>query len=243
MKIIPVIDILNNRVVHAIRGKRKEYKPIQSILTRSTEPLEVAQAFKNNGFGELYIADIDAIIECSTSFQLLKQIVERTGLELMVDAGITNLERAQTLLDSGVSKLIIGTETLTKAEFVADAVKLFGKNRVVVSLDLKGDKVLVQPGFDECTDVMCLLRKFQEIGVSKLIVLDLTQVGSGEGVNISFLKQVLETFEFEVYVGGGVRDVHDLVELNNIGVSRVLIASALHNGKITTQQLKAEGFL
>ncbi len=243
MKVIPVVDVLNSKVVHAIRGKRQEYQPIRSILTQSVEPLEVAKAFKNHGFGALYIADLDAIIECSMSFQLLTRIFDATGLELIVDAGVTSLERAEKLLDNGVSKLIIGTETLTKKEFVAEAIRHFGKNRVVISLDLRGDKVLVQSGYDGCTDVMCLLGEFEAMGVSEVIVLDLAKVGTGEGVDTAFLKQVLETFNFKVYVGGGVRDIHDLVELENLGVSGALIATALHTGKITTRQLKAEGFL
>ncbi len=243
MKVIPVVDILGSRVVHAIRGKRQEYQPIRSIITQSVEPLEVANVFKNHGFGTLYIADLDAIIECSTSFQLLVRIFDVTGLELIVDAGVTSLERAEKLLDSGVSRLIIGTETLTNKEFVAEAIMRFGKERVVVSVDLRGDKVLVQRGFNGCTDAICLLREFEAMGVSDVIVLDLAKVGTGEGVNTAFLKQVLETFNFEVYVGGGVRDIHDLVGLENLGVSGALIATALHNGKITTRQLKAEGFL
>lgn len=243
MKVIPVVDILNGRVVHAIRGIRQEYQPIRSIITQSVEPLEVAKDFKNLGFGVLYIADLDAIIECSTSFQPLAQIFDATGLELIVDAGVTSLERAEKLLDNGVSKLIIGTETLTNKEFVAEAVRLFGRERVVVSVDLRGDKVLVQPGFEGCMDVMCFLGEFEAMGVSDVIILDLAKVGTGEGVNNAFLKKVLDTFNFEIYVGGGVRDIHDLVELENLGVSGALIATALHSGKITTQQLKAEGFL
>ena len=243
MKIIPVVDILNTRVVHAVRGIRQEYQPIRSIITQSVEPVEVSMAFKNLGFGVLYVADLDAIIECSTNFQLLSRIFDATGLELIVDAGVTSLDRAEKLLDSGVSKLIIGTETLTNKEFIAEAIRLFGKERVVVSVDMRGDKVLVHSGFDGCTDVMCLLREFEAMGVSDVIILDLARVGTGEGVNKAFLKQVLETFNFAVYVGGGVRDIQDLVELDNLGVSGALIATALHTGRITTRQLKAEGFL
>jgi phosphoribosylformimino-5-aminoimidazole carboxamide ribotide isomerase len=243
MKVIPVVDILDSRVVHAIRGIRQEYQPIRSIITQSVEPVEVSMAFKNLGFGVLYIADLDAIIECSSSFQLLSRIFDATGLELIVDAGVTSLDRAEKLLDSGVSKLIVGTETLRNKEFVAEAIKIFGRERVVVSVDLRGDKVLVQSGFDGCIDVMCLLREFEAMGVSDVIILDLARVGTGEGVNKAFLKQVLETFNFAVYVGGGVRDIQDLVELDNLGVSGALIATALHTGRITTRQLKAEGFL
>jgi phosphoribosylformimino-5-aminoimidazole carboxamide ribotide isomerase len=238
LKVIPVIDILNGKVVHAVRGKRKEYQPIQSILCKSVEPSEVAQAFRNLGFTELYVADLDAIIDCSTNFSALKRIVDATGLELIVDAGVTNIERAQKLLDSGVSKLIVGTETLQTKNFVGQAVALFGGSRVVVSLDLKGNKILVKLGFDGCTDPLCLLREFRAMGVSRVIVLDLTRVGSGEGVNVDFLKRVIAEVGVDVYVGGGVRGIDDLVELKNLGVSGVLVATALHTGKITIEELK-----
>ncbi len=238
LKIIPVIDVLNGVVVHAVRGKRNEYRPLQSNIVRSIEPIEVARAFKELGFRELYAADLDAIIDCSSDFEVFKQIADETGLELMVDAGVTGIERAQKLLNSGVSKLIIGTETLQSKSFIDDALRLFRSDRVVVSVDMKGYRVLVKEGFDGCTEPICLLRMFREMGLSQAIVLDLARVGSGEGVNIAFLKKVIEEVGIDVYVGGGVRDMDDLVELKNLGVEGVLIATALHSGKITIGQLK-----
>ena len=243
MKVIPVIDILNGIVVHAVRGKRREYQPLQSTLCKSVEPLEVAKAFKNLGFSELYIADLDAITGGAENFQVLKRIADETGLKLMVDAGITGIETGEKLLDSGVSKVIIGTETLLGKSFVGEAVRLFGNDRVIVSLDLKGDKVLVRLGFAGCKNPMCLLREFKEMRVSRVIVLDLARVGSGEGVNVDFLKKVIEDLGVDVYVGGGVRDIKDLVELKNLGVSGVLVASALHSGRISLQELKQAGLL
>jgi phosphoribosylformimino-5-aminoimidazole carboxamide ribotide isomerase len=243
LKVIPVIDVLNGIVVHAVRGKRREYQPLQSTLCSSVEPLEVAEAFRKLGFSELYIADLDAITGGEGNFQVLNRIVDETGLKLMVDAGITDIERAQKLLNSQVSKVIIGTETLQSKSFVGEAVRLFGSARVVVSLDLKGDKVLVRLGFAGCKNPMCLLREFKEMGVSQVIVLDLARVGSGEGVNVDFLKKVIDDLGVDVYVGGGVRDIKDLIELNSLGVSGVLVASALHSGKISIRELRHAGLL
>jgi phosphoribosylformimino-5-aminoimidazole carboxamide ribotide isomerase len=243
LKVIPVIDVLNGKVVHAVKGIRKEYQPLQSILTKSVQPSEVAKAFSNLGFSDLYVADLDAIVDCSLDFKHLKKIADETGLKLMVDAGVTSIERARKLLDSGVSKLIVGTETLQSKNFVAEAVRLFGSEHVVVSLDLKGNKILVKLGFDGCTDPICLLQDFEAMGVSQVIVLDLLRVGSGEGVNIEFLKKVITEVGVDVYVGGGVRDISDLVELKNIGASGALVASALHTGKITIEQLKQQNLL
>jgi phosphoribosylformimino-5-aminoimidazole carboxamide ribotide isomerase len=243
LKIIPVIDILNGSVVHAVKGKRREYQPLQSDLCKSFEPLEVAKTFKNLGFDELYVADLDAIIHCKPNFQTLTSIISETGLKLMVDAGITDIESAQQLQIMGVSKLIIGTETLQNKNFVLDAVKRFGNKHVVVSLDLKGDKILVKIGFDGCKSPICLLKDFKQMGVSQIIVLDLMRVGSIEGVGIDFLKKVIEEVDIDIYVGGGVRNIDDLVELRNFGVSGVLVATALYSGKISIASLKQEGLL
>jgi phosphoribosylformimino-5-aminoimidazole carboxamide ribotide isomerase len=243
LKVIPVIDILNGIVVHAVRGKRQEYQSLQSSLCNSVEPLEVAEAFKALGFIELYIADLDAVACGSVNFQVFKRIAKETGLKLMVDAGVFNLETAEKLLDCGVSKVIIGTETLQSKIFVGEAVRFFGSERVIVSLDLKGDKVLVKSEFAGCKSPVYFLRRFKEMGVSRIIVLDLARVGSNEGVNVDFLKKVLETAPMDVYVGGGVRSIKDLVELKNLGVSGVLVATALHSGKISIEELKQEGLL
>ena len=81
------------------------------------------------------------------------------------------------------------------------------------------------------------------MGVSQIIVLDLARVGSGEGVNLDFLKRVIAEVGVEVYVGGGVRDINDLIELKELGVSGALIATALHSGKISISQLKQNGFI
>jgi phosphoribosylformimino-5-aminoimidazole carboxamide ribotide isomerase len=243
LKVIPVVDILNGIVVHAVKGKRKEYQPLQSVLSNSVEPLEVAEAFRSLGFTDLYVADLDAIVDCSTNFQILKKIVDKTGVKLWVDAGVTSIERAKKLLESGVSKLIIGTETLQKKSFVGEAATLFGREKVVISLDLKGDKILVNLGFDGCSSPMCLLKDFKQMGISQVIVLDLSRVGSGESINVDFLKRVIAEVDIDVYVGGGVRDINDLLELGNLGVKGALVATALHSGRISVDALKHMNFL
>jgi phosphoribosylformimino-5-aminoimidazole carboxamide ribotide isomerase len=243
VKVIPVVDVLGGIVVHAVRGRRREYQPLKSVLCASTDPLEVTAALKALGFGELYVADLDAITGGYPNFSLFKKIAAKTGLELMVDAGVTSLEAAEELLNNGVSKAIIGTETLLSTAFVADAVASFGSEKVVVSLDLMGGRVLSRLQSDTPVEPMTLLREFQDKSVSQIIVLDLAKVGSGEGVNKLFLKEVLREIEAEVFVGGGVHDIDDLLELKDLGVFGVLVATALHTGKISAEELKQAGLL
>jgi phosphoribosylformimino-5-aminoimidazole carboxamide ribotide isomerase len=243
LKVIPVLDILNGITVHAVKGQRSQYQPLQSNLTKSTSPIEVAKIFKTLGFTKLYIADLDAIIDCRTSFGSIKQVSDESGLELLVDAGITSLERARRLMQSGVNTLIVGTETLQNKTFVAEAIKQFGNQCVLLSLDLKDGKVLVGQGFAGSTEPLEMLKDFKSFGLSQVVMLDLSRVGSGEGVDLAFFKQIKDTLDIDVYVGGGVRGIEDLVELEKLGVSGALIATSLHTGKISVSELKQRGFL
>ena len=243
MKVIPVLDILGGVAVHAVRGRRKEYHPIKSVLCASAEPLDVAAALKALGFSELYVADLDAITGGQPNFSLFKKIADKSGLELMIDAGVTSIKAAEEVLKSHVSKVIIGTETLPSTSLVAEALGLFGSEKIMVSLDLMGDRVISGFELGALKDPVALLREFQEAGVSQIIVLDLARVGSGEGANVPFLREVLRNIKANVYVGGGVQDIKDLVELKGIGVFGVLLATALHSGKISPEELKQAGLL
>jgi len=243
LKIIPVIDVLGGIAVHAIRGRRKEYQPLKSVLCDSADPVDVAASLKALGFGNLYVADLDAITGGQPDFSLFKRIADKTGLNLMIDAGITSLERAEKVLKNDVSQVIIGTETLSRTSFVAEAVESFGSEKIVVSLDLMGDRILSGFKLGMLANPMRFLQKLEKGGVSQIIVLDLAKVGSGEGVNIDFLREVLGKIKARVIVGGGVRDVKDLAELKYLNVFGVLVATALHIGKISSEGLKQAGLL
>lgn len=243
MKIIPVLDVLGGVAVHAVRGRRKDYQALKSVLCASSEPVDVAAALKALGFSELYVADLDAITGGHPNLSLFTRIADATGLELMVDAGVTSLEAAEEVLNSQVSKVIIGTETLTNAGFVAEVVASFGSEKIVVSLDLMGDCVLSRFKLGRLAEPVAFLRELVGQGVSQVIVLDLQKVGSSEGVNTPFLKDMLKNVQADVLVGGGVRDINDLLELKKLGVFGVLVATALHSGEISPKTLKQTGLL
>ncbi len=137
MKIVPVIDILDGVTVHAVRGKRKDYKPLKSVLCKSADPLDVATAFQKLGFKEVYVADLNAITGSCDNFSVLERIAQSTGLQLMVDAGVNDIKKAKELIQSSASKVIIGTETLTSIGFVDEAIQALGTQRVILSLDMK----------------------------------------------------------------------------------------------------------
>lgn len=243
MKIIPVIDVLNGIAVHAIRGERKRYPPLRSVLCRSVDPLDIALTFESLGFSRLYLADLDAILGKSANFALYQQIKTKTNLDLMVDAGIAEVTKAKKVLETEVPKVVIGTETLRSLDFINQAVKSFGEERVVVSIDLKEGKVLSVSETIASMNATSLAQTLGNMGINQIILLDLDRVGTERGADVEVLKDFLKKTKVKVLVGGGIRSLQDLEELRNLGVYGALVATALHNGKLEVDELKSAGFL
>jgi phosphoribosylformimino-5-aminoimidazole carboxamide ribotide isomerase len=243
MKIIPVIDVLNGIAVHGVRGERKRYQPLKSLLCKSVDPLEIASVFETLGFSSLYLADLDAILCKTVNFRIYKQIMTETRLDLMVDAGIANIAKAHELMEMGVSKIVVGSETLRNLNFVSQAVNTFGEDKVVVSIDQKGGKVLSASKAITSVDAISVTQKLASLGAYQVILLDLDRVGTEYGINWSLLRDILELTGVEVLVGGGIRSLQVLQELRKLGVSGALVATILHNGKLTVDELKSKAFL
>jgi phosphoribosylformimino-5-aminoimidazole carboxamide ribotide isomerase len=243
MKVIPVIDVLNGVAVHGIRGERERYQPLKSALCRSADPLDIASSFESLGFGSLYLADLDAILGKSANFAVYSQIMTETRLDLMVDAGIADFARAEEVLATGVSKIVVGSETLESLEFLGQAVKAFGEDRVVVSIDLKKGKVLSASEAVASMDAVSFSQELGKIGVNQIILLELDRVGTEQGINWALLINILEKTGVEVLVGGGIRSLQELEELRKLGVSGALVATILHNGKLKVDELKVANLL
>ena len=243
MKVIPVIDVLNGVAVHGIRGERKRYQTLKSTLCKSADPLDIALTFESLGFSSLYLADLDAILGKSANFDIYRQIMTQTRLDLMVDAGIADITKAKKVLATEVSKIVIGSETLSSLDFLGQAVKAFGEDKVVVSIDLKEGKLLSVSEAIASMDAVSFAQKLRKIGINKIILLDLDQVGTEHGINLALLRSVIEKTGVEVLVGGGIRSLQELEELRKLGVSGALVATILHNGKLEVDELKSAGFL
>jgi phosphoribosylformimino-5-aminoimidazole carboxamide ribotide isomerase len=243
LKVIPVIDVLNGVAVHAVRGERSRYQPLRSVLCGSVDPVAVALTFESLGFKSLYMADLDAILGKSTNFAVYKQIRAKTGLNLMVDAGVSTVADAEKLLKFGVTKIVVGTESLPALDAVNQLIETFGENRVLVSIDLKGGKVMSVSETIGSMSAVLLAQTLQERGVAQIILLDLDRVGTERGANLRVLEAVLRKTKLEVLVGGGIKGFEELTKLKTLGASGVLVATALHNGKLKIDRLKLAGFM
>jgi phosphoribosylformimino-5-aminoimidazole carboxamide ribotide isomerase len=243
MLLIPVIDLLDSQVVHAVRGRRSHYKPVKSVLCHVPDPLTVAAAFRDQlGLRAIYVADLNAIqgARLSGHISLIERLAHEEGMEVILDAGAPDIESARAWLDLGVHKAVIGAETLRAYDDLQRIPAGLDPDRLIFSLDMRSGKVLSRCYEIASMPAMELMEQLQSGGWREVILLDLTRVGSNEGTIFPLASEARASFsELNLLVGGGVTGVEELFELKKIGIAGVLLATALHSGAITAQHISA----
>lgn len=235
MRIIPVIDILDGKVVHAIKGERQRYKPLKSFLCKKSEPLELAKNFKREfGFNEIYIADLNSIMSKGLNFNKIKEITNY-GFKVMLDAGVNTLDKAKEVLKLGINKLIVGSETLSSKDELRKIIDKIGEKRIVVSIDYKDGRVLSKGAFSQ--NLFDVVMELNNLEMREAILLFLSKVGTGLGVDFDEVNNVVRLSKFDLLIGGGIKSYEDLVNLKKIGVKGALIATSLHNKSITKEHV------
>lgn len=228
MHIIPVIDLLDGRVVRAIRGERSAYRPIQSSLCPGADLLPVADRLcEHCATDTLYLADIDALLGRPPQALALRTLLEaQPRRQLWLDAGFADAESAQRLLGTlGAAAArvtpVFGSESLRSRAALAPC--FAPPSRAWLSLDSRGSAPLDPSG----------VRASPELWPSRLIVMTLERVGSGAGPDLAALAAVREVApQAEIVGAGGIRDEADLAACAAAGAQAWLVASALHDGRL-----------
>jgi HisA/HisF family protein len=231
MRIVPVLDLKGGIVVHARRGQRANYAPLHSSLVDGCQPLAVAKALcAVCRTSSLYVADLDGLAGEPVDVATLRDLA--TVAQLWVDAGATAPEREAVLTRTGVARNVVGTESLgpLRERFcVADLVP-----PRVLSVDLR-DGRLISPRPELMGRAPAAAAPLAlELGVREVLVIDLARVGSGAGPPLDAVAQLTAALPgVEIYAGGGVRNEEDLRALESAGATGALVATVLHEGRLT----------
>jgi len=231
MDVIPVIDLKAGQVVHARRGERDRYAPIATPLARSSDPVDVARGLLAiHAFPALYVADLDALMGTGDNRVALTRLKAAfPHLTLWVDSGIAELEAAAAWLDGGQDRLVIASEAQRDT---ALARRLAHHPRAILSLDFRDATFLGPPELLE--DSSCW--------PAAVIVMTLARVGSGAGPDMPRVAAIRDAASTrQVYAAGGVRDRADLVALQRAGIAGALVASCLHDGRLSGPEIATLG--
>ena len=227
MEVIPVIDLKDGVVVHARMGLRSAYAPIETRLSPTSRPNDVARGLLSIfPFKTFYVADLDAIENKGNNNAALRQLsAEYPNLVFWVDAGIADIHDGERWLEAGFGHLVIGSETQRNSELSR---YLRQNERTILSLDFRGDAFLGPAS----------LLNDASTWPAKIIVMTLGRVGSASGPDMNRLATIQsQVANGQVYAAGGVRDANDLALLARLGIAGALVATSLHNGKLTGAQI------
>jgi phosphoribosylformimino-5-aminoimidazole carboxamide ribotide isomerase len=240
MQVIPVIDIRRGIAVHARGGERGRYRPVQSCLTPSADPLMLLErlhaAFQCE---EVYVADLDALEEIGENLAVVAALADHVGgVRLLVDAGVRSPADAERLLDLGVTHVVLASETSAGPHEIAEIARAVGFERVVCSLDVRQRSVVWGSPASPLRSPADALASLGQRGVRSVIILEMDRIGAETGVDVHFLAPLIQRHrEMRILVGGGVRDIRDLLMLRDIGAAGALVGTALHRGTISRENL------
>jgi len=229
MEIIPVLDLKGGAVVRARMGERHLYAPIATPLAATSDPLDVARGLLAvHPFATLYVADLDAIEGSGDNSAALRRVkLGCPGVSLWVDNGIADASAAARWLDAGLGSLVLGSETQSDAALVRS---LAADDRIILSLDFRGDAFQGPPALLDAPSAW----------PARVIAMTLARVGSGAGPDVERLAAVQRMAAGRrLYAAGGVRDAADLAALARAGIAGALVATALHDGRLTRAEISA----
>ena len=238
MKIFPAIDIKDKKCVRLVKGdfdNKTEYK---------MSPVEQAGEYKDHGFKNLHIVDLDGALTGETINQdIIKDIVVKFNLKIEVGGGIRNLESIKRYSDSGVEKVILGSAAIKDKSFLKDACEKF-PNKIALGLDAK-DGYLSVSGWKENSNQLTLdyLKDVNDFGASRLIYTDINRDGMKQSPNFEETSKVANTSNCPVIISGGVSSINDIKkakELNNKNIEGIIVGKAIYDGDIKLEELVKE---
>lgn len=229
MQAIPVIDLMGGEVVRARMGDRLSYRPIETPLSPTADPIDVVRGLlAAYPFPALYVADLDAIQGAGDNFSVLRRIrATFPAVRMWIDRGAACSDAIDALVRADLGTPVLGSESQRDGALIA---RHRESRRVVLSLDFRGDdfqgpgEILAEPNH----------------WPGRVIVMTLARVGSRNGPDFARLAAIRSIAQGRrIYAAGGVRDAGDLSALKTAGAAGALIATALHEGRIVKADLEA----
>jgi phosphoribosylformimino-5-aminoimidazole carboxamide ribotide isomerase len=234
MIIIPAIDIMDGQVVRLKQGKfvhRKNY---------SMDPVTLAKHYQQAGFTHLHVVDLDgAKTGKPVNRSLIIEIARQCGLVVDVGGGLKDADDFAAYLENGISAVNVGSLAVKNPKKTADLIRIFGNDRIYVSLDLIEDDIRIH-GWQEKAPVKWrdLMKSLIDGGAQTFVMTDISRDGMLSGVSKEFYQRILDSFpHIRLIASGGVSGAEDIFKLDRLGVYGVITGKALLEGKLKIDEL------
>ena len=236
MKIFPAIDIKDKKCVRLVKGdfdNKTEY---------GMSPIEQAGKYKDHGFKNLHIVDLDGALTGETvNLDIVKDIVSKFDLNVEIGGGIRNFDSIKKYSDVGVEKVILGSAAIKDKNFLKEACQKF-PSKIVLGLDAK-DGYLSISGWKENSNQFTLdyLKEVNDYGVSRLIYTDINRDGTKQSPNFEETQKVADISSCPVVISGGVSSIEDIKKTKGLkNIEGIIIGKAIYDGDIKLEELVKE---
>ena len=238
MKIFPAIDIKDKKCVRLIKGdfgNKTEYE---------ISPIEQAGKYKDKGFKNIHIVDLDGALTGNTvNLETIQEIVNKYDLQIEIGGGVRSVESIKKYVEVGVEKVILGSAAIKNKDFLKEACKKF-KNKIALGLDAKEGK-LSAFGWKENLNIKTIdfLKEVNDFGVSRVIYTDINRDGMKTSPNFEETINVAEISNCPVVISGGVSSISDVIKakkLDNKKIEGIIVGKAIFDGDIKLNDLAKE---
>ena len=238
MKILPAIDIKDKKCVRLIKGdfeNKTEYE---------TSPVDQAAKYKDHGFKDLHIVDLDGALTGKTvNLDIIGEIVSKYDLKVEIGGGVRSTDSINQYIDAGVEKVILGSGAIKNKEFLKEACEKF-QNKIALGLDAKDGNLSVS-GWKENLNIKTIdfLKEVNDFGVSRIIFTDINRDGMKTSPNYEETIKIAEISNCPVIISGGVSSINDIKkakELNNKKIEGIIVGKAIYDGDIKLDELAKE---
>ena len=238
MKIFPAIDIKDKKCVRLIKGD------FENKTEYNTSPVDQAAKYKDHGFKNLHIVDLDGALTGKTvNLDIIQEIVSKYDLKIEIGGGIRNIDNIKQYIETGVEKVILGSGAIKNKEFLKEACEKF-KNKIALGLDAKDGNLSVS-GWKENLNIKTTdyLKEVNDFGVSRIIFTDINRDGMKNSPNYEETVKIAEISNCPVVISGGVSSINDIKkakDLNNKKIEGIIVGKAIYDGDIKLDELAKE---
>lgn len=241
VRVIPCLDVDAGRVVKGVRFLD---------LRDAGDPVELAAAYDRAGADELTFLDVTASVDGrATMLEVVRRTAESVFIPLTVGGGVRRVADVDVLLRAGADKVGVNTAAIARPELIAAIADRFGRQVLVLSLDVRrGAPGATPSGFEVTThggrrgtgiDAVDWARQGAELGAGEILLNSMDADGTKAGFDVELIRAVRRSVEIPVVASGGAGVAADFPPAIEAGADAVLAASVFHFGELSVGEVKA----